>query len=539
MEIDNTIFAIQKALKELKLKVSNKTIKDYLLGHPEYPTIKSVCDGLSRWKIEHYPLRLELNEIEELEIPFIAHSNNSGGLLMFVQQIRNSKVEYYDVNNKKRKESFKDFSQRLSGAVIVIEPEQKIKDSNYLKERQEELIDRGLLPILIASLVCVAAYMFTSVAGKSVYSGNYQLWLLLATKSLGIVASLFLVLHEMKVHTKLSDRLCGFNSKTDCDSVLKSTASRMFGWINWADIGIIYFSGTLIFLLGAQPINSLTTMASISVLTLPYSVYSIYYQAFKVKKYCPFCLVVQLLLIVEFVILLPDLIVAVFSVAEFVRFVVSMVMPAIGWILYKGYHDHKNALEIEHDANIRFKGNADIFEYLLTSEGKQEIEVTNQSLVLGNSKAPVTISAFLSLYCNPCATAFKELYTLLRSCMDVKMNAIFTVYNDKESQEVIDHIYMLYQENDGATKVLEFLEKWYSADVVGKKKLMSSVNVPERFHIASELKLVNGELFKNNKIEGTPTVFVNGYKLPQQYQYSDIDRYVGILKRQSIRRVVL
>jgi uncharacterized membrane protein len=69
--------------------------------------------------------------------------------------------------------------------------------------------------------------------------------LLFITKTIGIAASVFLVLHEFKIHTKISDKICGFSSGVDCDSVLSSDVSRIFGNINLADIGIIYFTSTL------------------------------------------------------------------------------------------------------------------------------------------------------------------------------------------------------------------------------------------------------------------------------------------------------
>jgi len=37
--------------------------------------------------------------------------------------------------------------------------------------------------------------------------------LLFVTKALGIAASVFLVLHEFKVHTRLVDNICGFTKQ--------------------------------------------------------------------------------------------------------------------------------------------------------------------------------------------------------------------------------------------------------------------------------------------------------------------------------------
>jgi uncharacterized membrane protein len=129
--------------------------------------------------------------------------------------------------------------------------------------------------------------------------------LLFITKAVGIAASVFLVLHEFKVHTRLADKICGFSSGVDCDSVLSSEASRIFGNINLADAGIIYFTSTLLYILGVNAFNQLWLLAVVSAVSIVFPVYSIYYQGFRLRKWCPFCLVVQVTLIAEFFILLP------------------------------------------------------------------------------------------------------------------------------------------------------------------------------------------------------------------------------------------
>jgi len=49
MAEDNTIFVLQKALRIHKAKVTNGSVKEFLLSHPRYPSLKSVCDGLKKW----------------------------------------------------------------------------------------------------------------------------------------------------------------------------------------------------------------------------------------------------------------------------------------------------------------------------------------------------------------------------------------------------------------------------------------------------------------------------------------------------------
>jgi hypothetical protein len=79
------------------------------------------------------------------------------------------------------------------------------------------------------------------------------------------------------------------------------------------------------------------------------------------------------------------------------------------WILYKSYFELSGNYSNEHYSFLRFKSNPGIFRFLLQENGYTDIPENPGSLVFGNPDAQVTVTAFLSLGCNPCAKAFKEI----------------------------------------------------------------------------------------------------------------------------------
>jgi uncharacterized membrane protein len=527
---DNVVFVLRKAVKHFKIRVTETTVKSYLLAHPHYPSLKSVCDALTKWNVENYPLNLELEEIKALEMPFIAHFKAGGGQLVFVEEIINGQVVYFLSGNKRIEENFEKFSEKLSGAVVVFEAGKDSGEKEYRQLRQNEILSKSLLALGIISLVVWAVFIFISNTGGTAYQSGYLFWGLLATKIIGLTASVFLVLHELKVHTLLADKICGFSSKTDCDTVLSSNASRVFGWINWADAGIIYFTGSLLYLAGINESSSLWVLAIISALALPYPVFSIYYQTFKSKKWCPFCLVVQGVLVAEFILLFPVLFQVNISIIQLLQFGVSFLIPAGIWFLFKAY---RNTIQ-EHNkvrySYLGFKRNPEIFRFLLKNNGQKVTPITQDSLVLGNPDAPVTLTAFLSLYCNPCANAFKELKELLENCPELKINAIFSVYEDEESKKLINTLYHIYR-NKGQVQTADFLYKWYTIPKQNRKILCEKEQLPDGFDITEIVSVENKKLFEEYKVAGTPTIFVNGYKYPKQYEYSDIEFYIDELKK--------
>ena len=249
---DNTIFVLQTLIRRFRIRVSDSTIKEFLSSHPYYPTLKSICDAFKKWEVDYYPLKLEPAEIRELERPFIAHLNISGGQLAFVEPLTNGQVSYAVHKGRTLKESFDVFSKKLSGAVILIDKGKNSGEKNYWGKRQHEMLTKSLLPLTIITILLLLLWnLFLNFRNLIVQPGITGVELLI-TKFIGIAASIFLILKESKIFPRLTEKICHFNSQTDCDAVLSSPASRLFGWINWADAGLIYFTGTLLFLSGIQ-----------------------------------------------------------------------------------------------------------------------------------------------------------------------------------------------------------------------------------------------------------------------------------------------
>lgn len=527
---DNTVYVLQKAIRKFKIKVANTSIREYLLAHPYYPSFKSICDALNKWGIEHYALKLEIDEIRVLELPFIAHLNAFQGRLVFVEKIKNGNVFYSAKKGVNQSETFEKFAEKLSGAVIVMEAGKNLGEKEYIQIRQNEILSKILLPFGILAVIIFGVLSILLNVGDSNTKLSLMFCGLIITKITGFGASMLLVMHEFEIHSPLADKICGFSSKTDCDKVLASNASRLFGWFNWADAGFVYFIGTLIYLLGSFGDSSLGLLAIISLFSLPYPIFSIYYQLVKLKKWCPFCVLVQLVLIAEFILLFPVFKTITFTGANLIKLISSFIIPAALWLIYKAYFSKLNDFKSIQYSFLQFKRNPEIFALLLKNNGYNEIFENKNSLILGPPDAPVTVTAFLSLNCNPCAKAFKLLKSLLDNCPLVKINFIFSVYGDDETQKVINTLYYLNAEK-GTINTLDYLNKCYSMPKESRKSLYYNEIIPEQLNISQQIGKENSQLFDRFKVTGTPTIFVNGYLFPRQYSYSYIEYNIENIRK--------
>ena len=523
---DNTVGIIQRAVKHYGLHVIKSSVKEALKSHPDYPTFKSICDTLNEWKIENYPLRYEVNELEDLQPPYVVHFSRGGGIIGFVTETVKEQVTYYTSYTEKRKTGRKEFFESCSGAVILLNPDEQSGEKDYQTKIKNELINKSILPLALTATLIFIIYFFYNhfASGESTYSK--VILPLVFTKIAGIVLSVLLILHEFEVHLAITDKLCHLNKATNCNTVLHDKASKVFGWFGWADVGFIYFTGSFLFLLQSPSGEALSLMAILAALSVPYPMFSIYYQGFVLKKWCPMCLGVQFILITEFILLLPQLSQLSFSFDSVTRLVLSLLVIAIIYTLFILFRKEQMSGEMHYYKYLGFKKNPDILKTLLMNQPHYEISLTDGSLIFGNRKASIRITAFLSLHCSHCARAFEKIRNMLNENGDILVNLLLVTSDNK----MLTTLYNNNRQGKEAESI-KLLEQWFNADPYSRTKITEGLCIPEDSDLSREVNEESTRLFKEYNVMGTPTFFINGYKLPAQYDIDDIRYFRGIFDK--------
>ena len=522
---DNTVGIIQRAVKHYGLHVIKGTVKEALKSHPDYPSFKSICDTLNEWKIENYPLRYEVNELEDLQSPYIVHFDRGGGIIGFVTDTGKDQVTYYTSYNEKRKTGRKEFLESCSGAVILLNPDERSGERDYQTKIKNELINKSILPLALTAALIFIIYLFYNnfALGGSIYSK--VILPLVFTKIAGIVLSVLLILHEFEVHLSITDKLCHLSKATNCNTVLNDKASKVFGWFGWADVGFVYFTGSFLFLLQSPAGEGLSLMAILAALSIPYPIYSIYYQGIVLKKWCPMCLGVQLILITEFILLLPQLSQLTFSFDSFARLALSLLVIAIVYTLFILFRKEQMSGEMNYYKYLGFKKNPDILRMLLMNQPRYEIPLPEGSLIFGNRNASIRITAFLSLHCSHCARAFEKIRSMLSENEDILINLLLVTSDNK----MLTTLYNNKRQGKEAESI-KLLEQWFNADPYSRTKITEGLCIPEDSDLSREVNEETTRLFKDYNVMGTPTFFINGYKLPPQYEIDDLRYFREIFK---------
>lgn len=474
----NATQAAIQLLKKLKVPVTNTTVIEQLENHPDYPSLLSISDSLKKWNVENMAIEVLPEKLEELPAPFIAHTKKGGGNFLLVTSV-NGKIEYLDDKGREKQKSKEAFLKEWSHVALLAEGSPASGEKNYSKHRKKEILQSSRIPLIIAcSLLLVFLFSYLQSA-----AGN-PLWpsVMLLLKLAGAVISGLLLWFEVDKSNPVLKQFCTASKNTNCTAVISSKSSKLFNWLSWSEIGFFYFAGGFIFLLSSvsNHLSSFAVLSWLNLFTLPYIVFSVFYQWRIAKQWCPLCLLVQGILVAEFVVSYfgywntPQPFN--FSTDQLIYLLTSFLLPVFFWIATKKIYLTGQQGERYKKELSKLKYNKEIFNALLIKQKKISVSAEGLGILLGNPSAPHTIIKVCNPYCGPCAKAHAVIDEILKENEDVKVQVIFTAKNDEADIKFnpVKHFMALYQTNP--KNIHKVLDVWYGAE----KKIMKNFLLPGR-----------------------------------------------------------
>ena len=264
--------------------------------HPDYPGLLAISDVLQDFEVANNAYRLEFKDLKKVPCPYISYINLNGG--EFVLITKRDDEHFYVKSDKwnNRKFTVTEFGQIFDGVILTTEKNIDAKLGSSFNFRahsfQKVLFITGLVLILFAGLFLSNYFNFL----------NWNLFLLTIIKSAGLITSILLLVQSIDNNNPLVQKLCSTGgNKTNCNAILLSKAAKLSSWLSWSEIGFFYFAGTwLLLLFGIGQHFCWNALIILNLLGIPYTIYSIYYQAFVAKQWCTLCCAVQVVLWLEF-----------------------------------------------------------------------------------------------------------------------------------------------------------------------------------------------------------------------------------------------
>lgn len=447
---DENGFAILiNLLKTVKLPVATETILEVIRNTDEYPKITSLSKALKVWKVDNMIVNLEPENLDEVPLPAIAfmhnESNNEGdGYYVMISEINNEQITYLDTEKGYITEIKDVFCSKWSGITLLISVTAASGDVNYKKNKKKRFVKKIKKSFIYSSLSVLLITILFFGANKE-YLPN--LWIpIFSIKILGTIICIILLKYTLGNDSTLIDLVCNLNKKaqanSDCtSSILDSPVSKIYGIISVSEVGLLYFTGSIFtIILGLFSNNISATLAilgGLNLLALPYTFFSIYYQAKVLKKWCKLCVSIQIILWLECILFLyfwKNHTVS-FGFLNFATTLFGLLLPALIWVVLRsgvGLLDKISALKEE---ILILHNNPAFFE----SEVKKGRSILQKSLesevIIGSPQSEHIFTVITNPFCSACRASQNKLVELINKLGD---NIKIVIHFVKETNINID-----------------------------------------------------------------------------------------------------
>jgi protein-disulfide isomerase len=143
--------------------------------------------------------------------------------------------------------------------------------------------------------------------------------------------------------------------------------------------------------------------------------------------------------------------------------------------------------------------------------------------VLGNLNADNTIIEVCNPYCGPCAKAHKEIDKLLENNNNLKVQLLFNATNEPGDKLAapVKHLLAINAKGD-AFETRRALDEWWQAEKKDYEVFADKYKMNGEINRQGEKIEAMNNWCKAMEITFTPTIFINGYQLPELYGIDDL-----------------
>jgi uncharacterized membrane protein len=460
MRKDTTAFVATRLIKKLSIPVTEKTIVEELQMHPDRGTLLAISEVFDRFYIPNEAFRVQVDELTKIACPFIIHLTYKGGKFAILTHIDEEKAIISNESFTNHIVSREVFNKAYNGTALVAEAAADSGQKDYRQRRQNEILDVIRIPFIVSCLLLIMILVL--LKASSILTWNTGLLILL--KSAGLIISTLLLIQSVDSANPLVQFICSHSEKVDCNRILTSPAARLHSALSWSEVGFFYFGGTwLTLLFNSGSLMLIQFLGIFNLLALPYTFYSIYYQARIAKAWCLLCCIVQALLWLEFFAFLPNILhpLAFPGTHEITNLFIATIIPVLLWAFIKPYLlQSKQAQSLKLNLN-RFKFNHSLFSKLLSEQPAHNIPNDEFSITLGNKNAEHTITMVSNPYCQPCSFTHKLLDQWLSDKEDMRLQIIFHSFNDEEKSVKVAKHFLSLQAKQDEHLLKQALHDWY------------------------------------------------------------------------------
>lgn len=470
--------------------------------------------------MDNIVVKLTKDQLSEIPYPAVAHLNEYGGRFVLLHRLVDRQIYYTDPFIGLITTSVEEFLKIWTGVLLLMEGTAKSGEEGYEQKHKHEVFEQWTL---YSSLFLL---MISWVLSLFVITHYYLAIYIL--NSFGCLVSFLLVQKQFGLTNAVLNSFCKLGSKSDCDSVINSPASKLFGVVNLSEVGLWYFIGsTLSMNIAAFSLVSVAPFLFVfTLLAVALSIIAIYYQATVIKKWCPLCLAVVAVIWLQAILYLVSSPAMIFNFKSVSILIFGFSLPLIFWLsTRKRFIDSFQLPSLQRKLN-RFLKSERVFQKLWEDQTVMGVGQFTHELQSGSLDAPVQLVVVSNPQCGPCAYTHAVLENL-KNALNEKVNIVYrftaaTKDRTTVSYQMLETLFTI-QQNESNERALAALSNWYQAggNLERWKKSFSS---PSQKHddAVSEIIKVHEKWCAQVSIQKTPTLIINGKTIPEEFSVNDL-----------------
>jgi hypothetical protein len=514
MEVTKLLF---KYLDTESVSIDKKEFRFQFKSHPDHPSLLALSDTLKFFNIDNAAFRIEKQQIDLLPNTFIAqlHKDNKN-FLSFINKKENGFI--YTNGRENRKASTDEFKSLWAEIVLLIESK---ADTVGPTTKNWFLRAMAFITIVLFSLIVV------------LNQPDIDVLVFYGLSAMGTFLTIMALKDVFVTQNSLLDRFCNASHNFNCNAITGSNKWKLFKVLSFSDLAIVFFISqfSALFLMGLANlggdyfgIQKLLLLGSVPVVLA-----SVYYQGLVEKKWCPICLMIiaVVMLQLSFMLFYTDYYIVHFGVKGISLYLANGFFIALSWFTLKNTLKQNNDLKaFELKAN-RFKRNYKIFKKLLL-DGEHYV-LPRAYLNFGNPKAKLHLSIITSPFCGHCEKPYIMLKDIEKkygeklqisvfyniSYSDYRLGSIASILAEKNLKNINDYYNAMdywYEVKDG--------DIWLEHYQVKDDTLINDY---------SEIFAEHSKFFLNNSLNFTPCLFINGYRYPKEYKITELPFFIDEL----------
>lgn len=503
---------LEHFLDAIEVRYNRQFADKLYYEHPHRYNMHGLKKMLDVYGVKTVGIRMESKDLLSLNYPCILHTYSDFAIGL---ECGADKITFLQ-NGKTITTSHDAFRQAWTGNALVVEETTDADEPDYKSHHKEEVLARAkayCIPVMLVLSALMGIVAHIHEIGMFAIMG-------MLLNSLGVFVCSMLMQKQLMGESRYGDRVCSLFHHADCNSILDGPKAKFFG-ISWSEVGMGYFIASI--LLATLYHESAGAVAIINWLAMLYGVWSIFYQWRVAKSWCVLCVMTQL-------VIWANGIVAVISClfAPLPMDVISSMLSCMVYgICIMAVHHYATAHTAEEE-RIRsvqkyraLKANSKVAYALIKSGEYYETSLEDSSILFGNKDAKMRVTILSNPHCNPCARMHKRVENLLQiSDQAICVQYIFSSFN-KELEDSSRYLIYKYFGNT-QDKALKEFDLWYS------KEKYEYNSILRRNSTLIYTKMIETEMAKHEKwrkrtsLIETPTILVNGYKLPKEYSIEDL-----------------